>query len=415
MTVSTVSAFSRKSENKPRVVRWLRRVPTLLASAGIVGAVVYAWLPKPVAIEIARIEKKELVVSVEEDGRARVKDRYTVSAPLTGNVARIELRAGDVVKQGAVLARLVPLSAPLLDARTKQEAASRVGATEAARRQSFAQIERAKAALLYAKRENQRASTLAKTGAVATVELERSDLDLAARSAELTSAEFGAKVAEHELAMAKAALGAFTHTAKSIARDGMDVPNPVSGRILKVMRESEGVVQAGAPLLELGDPSALEIVVDVLTADAVRIRPGAEVRIERWGGPELSGRVRLVEPSAFTRLSALGVEEQRVNVLIDLVDPYAKWAALEDGYRVEARIAVWKQSDAVVIPTSALFRRDGAWACFVVESGRAKERKLQIGQQNATDAEVLSGVLPSDVVVEHPSDRMVDGVRVEAR
>jgi HlyD family secretion protein len=375
--------------------------------------VVFAWLPKPVGIEAGRIVRRELVVSVEEDGRTRVKDRYTVSAPLSGNVARIELRAGDFVKQGAVVARLVPASAPLLDARTRKEAESRVGATGAARRQSLAQIERAKAALAYAKRENQRASTLAKSGAVPGVDLERSELDLAAREAELTSAQFGARVAEHEQAMARAALGAFTRRGKS--QDGMDVPSPVSGQILKLIQVSEGIVPAGAPLLEVGDPAALEIVVDVLTADAVRIHPGSEVSVERWGGPALAGRVRLIEPSAFTRLSALGVEEQRVNVVVDLVAPYAKWSALKDGYRVEARIVVWKQSDVLVIPTSALFRRDGAWMCFVVREGRAWETKLDIGQQNGTDAEVLSGAEVDDVIVEHPSDRVTNGVRVEVR
>lgn len=414
MTLPTALSVPRKSApNRRALRRWLRRLPVLVLSLGLLGGVVFAWLPKPVGIEAGRIERRELVVSVEEDGRTRVKDRYTVSAPLTGNAARIELRAGDFVKQGAVLARLVPASAPLLDARTRKEAESRIGATEAARRQSLAQIERAKAALTYAKRENQRASTLAKSGAVPGVDLERSELDLAAREAELTSAQFGARVAEHEQAMARAALGAFTRRGKS--QDGMDVPSPVSGQILKLIQVSEGIVPAGAPLLEVGDPAALEIVVDVLTADAVRIHPGSEVSVERWGGPALTGRVRLIEPSAFTRLSALGVEEQRVNVVVDLVAPYAKWSALKDGYRVEARIVVWKEADVLVIPTSALFRREGAWMCFVVREGRAFETKLEIGQQNGAEAQVLSGAAVEDVVVEHPSDRVKNGVRVEVR
>lgn len=415
MTLPTTLSVPRKSAaNRRALRRWLRRLPVLLLSLGLLGGVVFAWLPKPVEIEAGRIERRELVVSVDEDGRTRVKDRYTVSAPLTGNVGRIELRPGDLVKQGAVLARLVPASAPLLDARTRREAESRVGATEAARRQSLAQIERAKAALTYAKRENQRATTLTRSGAVPGVDLERSELELAAREAELTSAQFGARVAEHEQAMARAALGAFTQRGKS-SRDGMDVPSPVSGQILQVIQASEGVVPAGTPLLEVGDPTALEIVVDVLTADAVRIHPGSEVSVERWGGPALSGRVRLVEPSAFTRLSALGVEEQRVNVVIDLVEPYAKWSALKDGYRVEARIVVWKRNDVLVVPTTALFRRDGAWMCFVVRDGRAFETRLTIGQQNGTEAEVLSGASAADVVVEHPSDRVANNVRVEAR
>jgi HlyD family secretion protein len=411
------AAISESRVSRPRdrgALRWVRR--GIIAVAAVLGAglLVYAWLPKPVAIEVATAGRGTLVVTVNEDGRTRVKDRYVVSTPLTGSVARIELRAGDPVKQGQVLARLVPLDVPLLDARTKREAEARVRATEAGRMQSRAQIERAKAALAFAKKEHVRAKSLVGSGALAPAELDRHELELRAREAELASAEFGSKVADHELAMARTALGTFQRKKTSPSQQ-VEVPSPVSGRVLKLIQESEGVVQAGSPLLEVGDPAALEIVVDVLTSDAVKIAPRAEVMIERWGGEPLRGRVRNIEPSAFTRLSALGVEEQRVNAVIDLEEPYAKWSALRDGYRVEARIVVARKTDVIQVPTSALFRRGDAWATFRVVEGRARETRVEIGQTNGLEAEVLSGVGAGETLVIHPSDRVVDGASVEVR
>jgi HlyD family secretion protein len=288
-----------------------------------------------------------------------------------------------------------------------------VNAADAARRQAGAQIERARAALAFAKKENQRARDLTQKGVTPPAELDRYDLDLRAREADLTSAEFGSKVADHELAMARAALGAFQK--KPAPSDQMEVPSPISGRVLRLMQESEGVVQAGAPLLEVGDPTAIEIVVDVLTSDAVHIRPGAEVTVERWGGEPLSARVRTIEPSAFTRMSALGVEEQRVNAVIELKEPYEKWAALKDGYRVEAKIVTSRRADVLLAPASALFRRDGGWALFRVVDGRARESRVDVGENNGLEVEIRSGIGPDDVVVIHPSERVADGVRVETR
>ena len=395
--------------------RWIKRSILVILAVGLVATIVYAWLPKPVPVETAVAEKGDLVVTVDEDGRTRVKDRYVISAPLTGNLARIELSPGDAVKQGEILARLVPLTAPLLDARSRKEAEARVRAAEAARRQAKAQIERASAAESYAQKEAKRTRELSGKGVITESELDRANLEERAREAELASAQFGAKVAEHELSMARAALGAFKGPGKAASEDQLVVPSPVRGRVLQVLQKSEGVVQAGAPLLELGDPSALEIAVDVLTSDAVRIPPGAPVEIVRWGGPSLPGHVRLVEPSAFTRVSALGVEEQRVNAVIDLDAPYEKWSQLMDGYRVEARIVVWKGKDVLTAPASALFRRDDGWAVFVVQDGRAVARRVEVGHNSGLSAEIVSGLSPGDRVVVHPSDRVADGVRVEHR
>ncbi len=404
---------SRKGNGRA-VLRWTKRALGLAAVGGLLALIIVAFLPKPVPVETAAAEKVALVVTVDEDGLARVKDRYVLSAPLAGNLSRIAARPGDEVKQADVVARIVPLSAPLLDARSKQEARARVAATDAAKRQARAEIERAKAALAFAKKEASRSKELVSRGVVAPAELDRSQLDERARAAELTSAEFGAKVANYEAEMARAALGA--HDAgKPGNQEQLEVPSPVVGRVLKVMQVSEGVVQAGTPLLEIGDPSALEVVADVLTRDAVRIRAGARVSITRWGGEPLAGHVRLVEPSAFTRVSALGVEEQRVNAIIDLDEPYAKWSALMDGYRVEVRIVVWESKDVLSIPASALFRDHEGWAVYAVRSGTATKLTVQLGQNNGLSVEIQSGLEAGERVILHPSDRVKDGVRVEVR
>lgn len=395
--------------------RWLKRIFTYGFVLLALAMLVYAWLPKPVLVEVASVKKGQLVVTVDEDGRTRVKDRYVVSAPLTGNLARIGLRAGDAVKQGQVLARLVPLSAPLLDVRSREQAEARVQASFAATRQAKAQIARAKAALEFARKEAERSRDLVAGEVIGEGALDQAVLDTRSREAELTSAEFGSKVANYELKMAQAALGQFKAGSRGQQEEQFEVPSPVNGRVLRVIQESEGVVQAGAPLLELGDPKALEIVVDVLTGDAVNIEPGSPVSVEQWGGEPLKGHVRLVEPSAFTRVSALGVEEQRVNAVIDLAAPYEKWAQLGDGYRVETRIEVQRIKDAMKAPASALFRRDQRWAAFVVEGDTARLRKLEVGGRNDREVSVTKGLEPGERVIVHPSDRVNDGVKVVTR
>ncbi len=402
-----------KKKSRRWIGIWLRRVFFGVLGIGLLAMIVISFLPKPAVVETAIAERGALVVTVNEDGKSRVKDRYVISAPLSGNLARIELRPGDEVKPGQVIARLVPLRSPLLDTRTKAEAQARLRATEAARRQAKAQIQRAKAAHSFAKRTADRAKQLSKEGINTKADTEQAILEERARSAEVSSAEFGSKVAAYEVQMARAALGAMNK--KKGTADSMEVPSPVAGRVLRVVHESEGVVQAGAPLVEVGDPAALEIVVDVLTSDAVRIRPGSRVEILRWGGAPLKAQVRLVEPSAFTRLSALGVEEQRVNAVIDLRDPYKKWTALMDGFRVEAKIVIWETQDVLRIPTSALFQAGDGFAVFVVEEGVAQRRELKLGHNNGLSVEVLEGLSTDTRIVLHPSDRVTDGAKVTFR
>jgi HlyD family secretion protein len=319
------------------------------------------------------------------------------------------------VKQGDVLARIVPLAAPLLDARSRKTAEAQVKASAAALRQANAAIERARVALTFARTQANRERELVKHGGTTQAAVERAELEQRSREADVTSAEFAARVASYEHQMAEAALGRHDARPGAALDDQMVLPSPIGGRVLKVFQESEGVVQAGAPLVELGDPEALEVVVDVLTSDAVQIAPGAAVTLERWGGAPLRASVRLVEPSAFTKLSSLGVEEQRVNAVIDLRDPYAQWSALGDGYRVEARIVAWRADEVLRVPSSAVFRHGEGWAVYVVEQGAARLTPVVLGRRSTLEAQVESGLAEGTPVVVHPGDRVRDGVRLAER
>jgi HlyD family secretion protein len=385
-----------------------------LAVLALVALIVVAWLPNPVEVEVAEASRGPLVVTVNEDGRTRVKDRYIVSSPITGNLARLELDAGDDIKQEQVLARLVPLPPPLLDSRTRAEAKARVDAAVASRRQAQAAVNRARFQRNFARQESERALAVVQKGGLARSDADRAVSTYRSSEEELNSAEFGARVSEHELKLAQTAL--MQLSGKGEEGEQLDIISPVDGQVLKVFQESEGVVQGGMPILEVGDPAALEIVVDVLSQDATRIRPGAPTLVERWGGKNpLRGRVRIVEPSAFTKVSALGVEEQRVNVVIDLDEDRKLWARLGDGYRVEARISVWEGEDVLRVPASAVFRSEEAWATFVVEGGTAVLKRVEIGETSGLQTEIMSGLDEGDSVIAYPSDSVRDGVSVRAR
>jgi HlyD family secretion protein len=394
---------------------WLRRGLGALFVLILGAAITWAWLPKPVPVDLAPVSRGELDVSIDEDGRTRVKDRYRISAPLLANLARIELHPGDAVQPGTVLARLVPLSPPLLDARSRAGAEAQVAAAAAARSQALATIGRVQTSLEFARSELARQRQLSGTGATSARSTEQAELQERTLREELASAQFGAKVAENQLRVAQASLGRLD--AKGRASDEqLEITAPVAGRVLQVLQQSEGVVQPGTPLIELGDPAALELVVDVLTSDAVHVRPGTPVRIERWGGEyPLRAHVRLVEPSAFTRISALGVEEQRVNLIVDLDEPAERWASLGDGYRVEARILLSQGSDVLRVPAGAVFRRGDGWAVFLSEQGKARLVTVKVGRRNAHHVEVLEGLSEGAQVVVHPSDRVVDGASIAQR
>lgn len=398
---------------KRRARRTLRRVLLAGALAGGVGVALYAALrPGTVAVERASVTRGPMIVSIDQDGRTRVHDRFVVAAPLAGTLQRVTLHVGDSVAAGAVVARFVPLPAPLLDPRARAEAAARVRAAESARRGAAAAVAQARAAERFAAREASRAAELHAAGAVAARDVEAATLEATTRAEALARAVWAERVAAAELTMAQAALARFGAS----AADTIEVRAPVAGQVLRVLQESEGAVSAGTPILEIGDPATLEIIVDVLTADAVEIRPGAAVELERWGGAGvLEGRVRRVEPSAFTKRSALGVEEQRVNVIVELVSPRAEWAGLGDGFRVEARIQVWQAAEVLQVPSGAVFREGEGWAVYVIRDGRAVLVPITIGRRNASVVQVQTGLAPGDAVIVYPGDAVRDGVRVQAR
>jgi len=394
--------------------RWFTRIVLILLALGVAASVVAALLPKPALVEIVVVRKAPLTVTVDEDGRTRVKDRFIVSAPLTGRLTRIELQPGDRVAADAELARLLPLPTPLLDPRSRAEAQANLGAAEAGYRQSQAAESRARAALEFAEGDVEKQRRLAESGAISQQALARAELELRTLKDEMASATFGATVAANQARQAQAALGRLDPDSKSA--DQMVLKSPVEGVVLQILREDEGVVQAGTPLLEIGNPAALELVVDVLTSDAVRIPQDAQTRISRWGGAEeLTGHVRRVEPKAFSQHSSLGVEEQRVNVVIDLESPYEMWAKLGDGFRVETSIVVWKEDDVLQVPVSAAFKQDDQWAVFVVLGETARVRHIVLGERNGLTAQIISGLEPGEHVIIHPGEQIADGTKVAPR
>jgi HlyD family secretion protein len=382
----------------------------LLAAAAIVG---WAVMPGRIPVEVAPVTKGRFVASVDEDGKTRVRERYVVAAPLAGRLGRVRFKVGDQIRVDDAVATIMASPVPLLDQRSRREAEERLGAAEAAVERAKAGVERAVAQNDQAKNELVRTRTLADRGAATVQALERADLLMRVADRDLRAAEFQNHAAEHELNQAKALLARYRDDAPP---ESWNVTAPVAGVVLKVDQESETIVQPGTPLLEIGDPRDLEIVVDVLSTDAVEIHPGAEVAIEHWGGPgELSGHVRRVEPAAFTKISTLGVEEQRVNVLVDLASPAEQWAGLGDAYQVDARISVFTQEDATIIPSGALFRQGDSWNVYVVNDGRAQIREIKILRRSGRLTAVAAGLAAAEVVIVYPSDRVASGVRVELR
>lgn len=394
-------------------MKWLKRSLLLLVVLGAVVALVLAFRPQPIQADTARVTLGRFVDTVREDGKTRVKRRYVVSAPLAGTLDRIQLQPGDAVTENAVIATILPAEPPLLDARSRRELAARLGVARAGLLRANTGVEAARAAADYAARELDTTRKLAASGTVAGSELDRVELEEKAKSKELEAARYGARVAQHEVEAAQAALAA--GQGKQAGTE-LAIRAPGSGRILRVYRESAGVVAPGTPLVELADPSALEVVVDVLSTDAVQVLPGASVEIENWGGARpLQGRVRVVEPSAFTRVSALGVEEQRVDVVVDILSPHDDWVSLGDGFRVEARITLFSADRAVKVPVSALFRDGHRWCVYVVDGDRARRRCIEISRRSSSDAVVQKGLAPGDRVVNYPGDTITDGARIQAR
>jgi HlyD family secretion protein len=393
----------------------LGRRQLILASLVVVGAGFTLWLlsPRPVLVETAAVAEQAFTAFVEEDGRTRVRDRYVISAPLTGRIPRMPLRVGDAVAAGRVLLTIAPQTSPLIDPRTRGELEERVGAAQAAVEEAAALQERAKVQLTRARSDLERTAQLRARGVASVAQHDREQFAVEAADRDLVAADRRRHATEHTLEQARAAL---KRGAEAGSDERFPVSAPIDGRILKIIQESEGVVASGAPLLEVADPSDLEVIVDVLTSDAVRVREASRVILERSGTlAPLQGRVRRIEPSGFTKVSALGVEEQRVWIVIDIVSPRSDWSGLGDGYRVATKIVVDEIERTLVIPTGALFRRGDEWHVFTVENGRAQARTIDVARRSGRHAAVAGGLRAGDIVILYPASTLVPGNRVLSR
>lgn len=430
-------------------MRWIKRLLWLCVACGVVAALAYGFMPKPVPVDIARVTKGSLSVTVNEDGKTRLRDRYLISSPLAGHLHRIKLRAGDAVFAASYpsvatdtdsgsnladtahslgsaavseLAVIDPVDPVLLDSRQIAQAELRVKSSELAIKSAGAARQKAAVNLEWARTDVERRKGLTGKGAGSKQELEDAEMLVRSRTEELNAAKFAEEIARFELDLSRAAL----LRSRPLAADetekwSLRIQSPINGLVLKVLQESETVVQVGTPLLEVGDPRDLEIDVEVLSSDAVKIRPGQTMWLKHWGGERpLSAQVRLVEPQGFLKLSALGVEEQRVHVIAQFTEPFESRKTLGDGYRVEAEIVVWQEDDVIKVPTGALFREPNSsdpaeWSVFVIDAEKARKRRVKIGRRNGLEAEVIDGLREADTVIVHPSDRIVDQIAVKPR
>ncbi|MDJ0514458.1 MAG: HlyD family efflux transporter periplasmic adaptor subunit [Methyloceanibacter sp.] len=391
------------------------RIVYALIVASIIGVVTWSFWPSPILVETATVERGTFIATVDEDGKTRVRERYVVASPLAGRTTRVELEAGDRVKAGDVIASILPSPAPFLDPRARREAEERLGAAEAALDRAKATVERASAVLEQADRDLERDRELLKRGVSTVKAVEQSELAHHVADRERSAAKFQLEAAQHTVEQAKALLALYDRSAGT-PPESFEVTAPVGGEIIRLLQESETIVEPGTPLVEIGDCCDLEVVVDVLSTDAVEIDKGDRVVIENWGGPKpLEGRVRVVEPGGFTKISTLGVEEQRANVIIDMVSPHEEWLDLGDAYQIDARIEVLTIDDALIVPSGALFRQGAAWNTYVIDDGRAVLRSVDVQRRSGGLAAVSAGLKPGEQVIVYPSDSIEPDVRVVPR
>lgn len=387
----------------------------ILIGLALLGLVAYGFREAPIDVETASVDQGLVRVEVVEEGKTRIKNRYVVSSPYTGEMQRIDLKPGDpVVKGETVITQIRSNPAVLLDARSKAQADARVAMAQAAWKRSQEQLEIAKTSERFAQSNLKRLKRIKETGSVSESDYEMAERDALVSVREIVAAQAALEMSQHELEQAKAAALEFeSHVADSITRE---VKSPVSGVVLQVQQESAKSVNVGLPLIEVGDPRDLEIEAEILSKDAVAMKAGDSVLIEQWGGETpLQGRVRLIEPAAFTKVSALGVEEQRVWVIMDLVSPPETWKALKDRYRVEVRVATWEAESTLRLPSGAVFREGTQWKTFVLEGGKARMKKVQLGPNDGKFVQVLGGVQLDEEVLVHPPDSLKDGARVAVR
>lgn len=397
--------------NAKRILIWAA-VATI-----IVIALTLSFMPRPVMVDLVDVQPGPLVVTLDEEGETRVHDVYTLSAPVTGRVQRIDWHVGDpVVANETVLALIEPGDPSFLDPRSEAQARAAIQAAEAERDLAAATVKDAEAQYEFARAEYARMQDLIAEGSVSQRDLDSAGRDFKARRAGLDTARAALQVRNYELELARAQLVSPLDTQVSGEEcECIPITAPVSGRILKIADRSERVIREGAMLMQIGDPGDLEIVVDYLSTDAVKIEAGQRVIIDNWGGEEpLEGRVRLVEPFGFLKISALGIEEQRVNVIIDFASDEG-WERLGHGYQVESKVVLWEAEAVLAVPLTALFRDGDNWALFVEENGRARLRQVTAGRRDGVIAEIREGLEKGDRVIAHPSDRVVDGIRIASR
>ncbi len=382
-------------------------------AAAVLGLLAWAFAPRPVPVETALVQSGPFEQAIEEDGRTRVKDRYTVSAPVAARLSRIELREGDRVKAGDRIAVLQPAMPTILDERSAREAAARHKATAAGVQRASARVERARLAVEEAQLELHRTEKLAREGFLSASRLDSARLAFSSAQREQDAARAELQVAVQEQAQAAAAL---QPVGAAGSGSPLAVRAPVDGVVLKVAQPSEATLPVGTPLMDIGDPARMEVVADLLTTEAVQAQPGRRALVERWGGPPVQARVRRVEPAAFTKVSALGIEEQRVRVLLDLESPPAEWRAMGDGFRVTVRIITRSVEDALLVPVGALFPfADGGMAVYRIEGGRARLQPVDVAARNGSHAWVQGGLARGQQVVIYPPPTVSDGQRVRAR
>lgn len=398
-TPSPTPATTRRNiQRRPR--RWL----PWLGAALLLALIVIGFIPRPIPVETARVTQGKLRATVNEEGKTRIKQRYVISAPVTGHLRRIPFKAGAEVEAGKTLLAVIdPVAPAMLDARNRALA-------EARRDTAAANLDKAREQQRFAASELKRVEKLFAEKTVSSQELENAQWRETSAAKELTAAESALRQAEAELQEFPVDSGASTN----VVRAPVEVTSPTGGRVLRVFEESTRVVTAGTPLLEIGDPADLEAIIEVLSRDGAAIVPGAKVELDQWGGTQpLEGRVRLVEPAAFLKISALGVEEQRVNVVVDFVTPFEQRRSLGDQFRVEARIVVWESDNTLKVPAGALFRRGQDWAAFVLTNGRAEFRRVRVGRTSGIEMQILDGLKDGEEVILYPGDRVKAGQRVK--
>jgi len=397
--------------------KWLKRATwAIVIGLVLVGAAWFAW-PRPIPVDLATVTSGPMEVTIDDEAKTRVRHVYTVSAPIGGKLLRSPRHVGEeVIADETIVAVMQATDPGFLDIRSREQLQASLAAADAAVGLTQHEVERIEAALEFSRSERARARALADRDVVAARALEAANIDVETNQHALASAKAQLEVRRSERASI-AALLADSANASAPTRPtaSIQIQAPASGRILKILQESEAVLPAGTPLIEIGDPRDLEVVADLLSTDAVQVDIGSSVRIDGWGGEAIRGRVARIDPSGFVKVSALGIEEQRVRTIVELIDPPDTWSRLGHDFRVIVHVTIWSADDAVNVPVSALFRAGEDWAVFRVEGGRARITPVEVGRRNDREAEIRSGLLPGDGVVLHRSDRIVDGSAVAER